>query len=95
MIDIEIEEMHLLARASTAVPGKPHVTTLYRWALHGVRGVRLETVIVGGRRFTSREAIGRFLATLNGGGALKKVVSSKRRKAELGHVESSRGAEGM
>ncbi len=39
-----------------------HYATLYRWALTGVRGVKLETVKVGGLLFTSREAIERFMA---------------------------------
>jgi hypothetical protein len=40
--------------------------TLRRWALHGVRGVRLRSWLVGGRRHTSDEAIGEFLDRLNG-----------------------------
>jgi hypothetical protein len=43
----------------------PSMTTLRRWALHGVRGVRLHTWLVGGRRHTSDEAIEEFLARLN------------------------------
>ncbi|MFN0137998.1 MAG: DUF1580 domain-containing protein [Phycisphaerae bacterium] len=40
--------------------------TAWRWALRGVRGVKLESHVVGGRRFTTREACDRFLARLNG-----------------------------
>src|SRR5216683_1533854 len=39
--------------------------TLWRWASHGLRGVRLETVRVGGTRCTSLEALSRFFAALN------------------------------
>ena len=35
--------------------------TLERWVRRGVRGVRLETVRIGNRRFTSEQAIRRFL----------------------------------
>lgn len=35
--------------------------TALRWCLHGIRGVRLESVKVAGRRMTSREAIRRFI----------------------------------
>jgi len=38
-----------------------HVSTLYRWTTHGSRGIRLETVRVGGRTCTSVEALGRFI----------------------------------
>lgn len=41
-----------------------HLSTLWRWTRHGVRGVRLETMLVGGLLFTSREAIQRFLSRL-------------------------------
>jgi hypothetical protein len=38
-----------------------HYATLYRWALTGVRGVKLETIKVGGLLYTSTEAIERFV----------------------------------
>ena len=47
-------------------PGDPHISTRHRWRLRGVRGVKLETFLCGGRRFTTNEAIGRFIAHLNG-----------------------------
>jgi hypothetical protein len=43
----------------------PSMNTLRRWALPGVRGVRLRTWLVGGRRYTSEEAIEEFLDRLN------------------------------
>lgn len=36
-----------------------------RYFRHGIRGVRLETVLIGNRRFTSTEAIERFLRATN------------------------------
>jgi len=48
------------------MPGRPHTATKWRWALRGVKGVKLETVMIGAIRFTSEEAIARFLAKLNG-----------------------------
>ena len=46
--------------------GKPtHVATLYRWAQRGLRGVRLETLQVGGTLCTSREALQRFFERLS------------------------------
>lgn len=35
-------------------------STLHRWATNGVRGTVLETVRIGGRRFTSADALERF-----------------------------------
>ena len=39
--------------------------TLWRWAAHGLRGVKLETVRVGGTTCTSVEALRRFFAALD------------------------------
>ncbi|MEI7688432.1 MAG: DUF1580 domain-containing protein [Planctomycetota bacterium] len=49
-------------------PSRPHYGTIMRWAMHGVGNprVRLQTKKLGGRRYTSREAIFRFAAILSG-----------------------------
>jgi hypothetical protein len=65
MIDIVTEHIRLLAKASPDVPGRPHTSTLVRWALRGVKGIKLETVVIGGRRYTSVEAIERFITRLS------------------------------
>jgi uncharacterized protein DUF1580 len=45
--------------------GRPvHPSTLWRWALTGLRGVRLETAMVGGVRVTSEDALRRFFAAV-------------------------------
>jgi len=59
------EELLTLTDAAHETPGRPTVRTLWRWSSKGVRGVRLQTLKVGGRTFTSREALNRFLAELN------------------------------
>jgi hypothetical protein len=43
---------------------RPHLSTWWRWHRHGIKGVRLETVVVGGRRYTTAEAVQRFAAAL-------------------------------
>lgn len=45
---------------------KIHLSTVWRWALRGVRGHRLECFSIGGRRYTTREAFERFVAATNG-----------------------------
>ena len=42
-----------------------HPGTLSRWASAGVCGEKLETVRIGARIYTSREAVERFLSALN------------------------------
>ncbi len=38
-----------------------HVSAPYRWLHRGVRGVQLESIRVGGKLLTSRQAVHRFL----------------------------------
>jgi len=64
MIDIYKEELIKLTDAVTEF-GPFHdeldLSTLYRWKNTGCNGVKLETVKVAGKRYTSTEAIERFL----------------------------------
>jgi hypothetical protein len=48
--------------AKTLRGGAVHISTMHRWRLRGIRGVRLETFMRGGVRYTSHEAIDRFFA---------------------------------
>ena len=61
------EQLLTFAEAGESIPGHSKITigTLHRWRKQGVRGVVLETVLVGGRRMTSREAISRFIEAQN------------------------------
>jgi len=43
---------------------KCNLATVYRWSTVGCRGVRLESIQVGGTRCTSREALQRFFERL-------------------------------
>jgi hypothetical protein len=56
--------------ATRVVPSRPHLNTIRRWATQGVRGVKLQTVKIGGRYFTSREALGAFIAHLSDPGTV-------------------------
>ncbi len=62
MIDIENDELLTLKQAVRRVPGNPHVSTIFRW----VATEKLESVKVGGRRFTSRAAIHTFVENCTG-----------------------------
>lgn len=58
-----------LAIARDWFPGRPHVTTLRRWSAVGIVGptgcrVRLQTIRVGGRSFTTRAWADEFLAAV-------------------------------
>ena len=53
------EELLNLADACKCFPAKCSRATLERWLRRGSRGVVLESVSIGGRRFVSREGINR------------------------------------
>ena len=65
MIDASTETLIRFQEAGRRIPGNPSVCALHRWRLNGVRGVKLETILCGGTRFTSVEAISRFIAAQN------------------------------
>ena len=43
---------------------RPNVATIYRWMMQGVRGIKLESIVVGATRCTSIEAMQRFFDSL-------------------------------
>ena len=69
MIDPKNEVLIDFAEAAKNLPRKPsgkavHVRTVARWALYGIRGIRLDSLCIGGRRVTSKEACHRFFEAL-------------------------------
>jgi hypothetical protein len=65
MISFDRETSLSLRQAAKILPGQPSRSTLHRWTHHGCRGVRLATFLVGGRRYTTREAIENFINALS------------------------------
>jgi len=65
MIDLN-EDLIPISQVPGEFPSRPHIATVWRWVTRGVRGVKLATVHLGGRRFSSREAIQRFVEATTG-----------------------------
>jgi uncharacterized protein DUF1580 len=69
MIDLSNERLVALREAAKHLPPcrgrRPHIATLYRWASRGFAGEQLETCRIGRTRFTSVEAIERFVRRIN------------------------------
>lgn len=61
MIDHETEGLIPITTAAKHFPTRPSTATVWRWTLRGSRGRKLETLLIGGRRYTSRDAIDRFI----------------------------------
>jgi hypothetical protein len=60
MIELSAENVFPIAEAPKHIPGRPSIATVWRWVLRGCAGTKLESILIGGRRFTSEEAIQRF-----------------------------------
>jgi len=68
-ISLKSDEIVSISQAAKRLPkrsnGKAiHVASVYRWIGEGINGVRLESVRIGGRLFTSVEALQRFTERL-------------------------------
>lgn len=68
MIDVTTEALVPLNQVPKLLPPRPsgkrlHISAVYRWVQRGVRGVKLESVRIGGTTYTSREALQRFAET--------------------------------
>lgn len=63
VIDLSRESTISFAEASGIIPTQPHPSksTISRWCTYGCRGIKLESMFIGGRRKTTREAVQRFL----------------------------------
>ena len=97
-IDIRSENLILFSDLPKHIPGRPHISTCYRFRLHGSHGVKLETIKVGGRRFTSLQAIDRFIkkATAAADGATVPPTESNRaREQRLKRVDAELQAAGL
>lgn len=59
------KEYLTLGQAAKLCPGRPSVSSLHRWATHGIRGNKLGSVRVGSKIFTTPEWVAEFLARCN------------------------------
>jgi hypothetical protein len=96
VIDIQTEEVAPFAEATQWVPrrlGKkrPAVSTLWRWYKLGINGVRLETILVGTVRCTSRQSLQRFFSAVTAANEGSSRPAGDR--AEAKRLEDSREAE--
>lgn len=71
-LDLENERLVLFSKPREYWPDKiPHISQLHRWRTTGLltpsrTRVTLETMKLGGLRYTSHEAVARFTAALDG-----------------------------
>lgn len=95
-IDLDNETICTLSEAAAGLD--LHVSTLHRWRLRGIKGIRLETCRIGGRRVTSREAVQRFneqVTAVADGASVPRTESSVAREKRLQRVERELEAAGI
>jgi hypothetical protein len=88
MIDVLAEQIMTLEEAAEFLHASK--SKVYAWTIHGCRGTVLESIQLGTRRHTTKEAVGRFVTTLSDPkrvGKLKEktpafIRSQKKRKQE-------------
>jgi hypothetical protein len=87
-IDIHAEELLELSKVPANLERRTgkrlNVSTVYRWITRGIAGIQLETILVGGCRYTSAEALNRFFSqsTLAKQGKLSQATTEGIRRAK-------------
>jgi hypothetical protein len=102
VIEFDSETVVTFAEATKLLPRrragrKPHISTLYRWASRGLKGVVLETIQIGGTTCTSREALQRFFDELskNQRTDARSTASEETRDRRIRNAEKLLGENGI
>ncbi|QDS99937.1 DUF1580 domain-containing protein [Adhaeretor mobilis] len=95
---IQDEKLFPLPTAYEKATGiRPHPATCHRHKTCGIKGVRLETIKCGGRRFTSVEAVQRFNAEITAAadGGLPKPRTERQRVTAIERAERELASENL
>ncbi len=96
MIDIEIEKLLAFGRAAALIEKlggqRPSVKAIGRWGGKGIKGVVLDTIWIGGRRYTSEQAIHRFISAVSAARNSKPdSISPRAEDVQIDHELRARG----
>lgn len=96
-IDVEREQLLNSREACRAFPGSERISLakLNRLWFRGIRGKKLESIRIGGRRYTSREAIFRFIASQNESGVPPPQITPSQRHRQAEAAQASLRALGI
>ena len=89
MIDIKKDELLTLHDATKHVPGNPHVSTIFRWTADK----KLDSIKVGGRRFTCVRSIDEFIDKCSG--QKPQSTPTRQRSAQVANAERDLAADGI
>jgi hypothetical protein len=89
-IDINSETLRTFAEAARRLPHPVHISCLHRWRLRGIRGVKLESVLLGGRRYCSDESLERFFTAVTAAAAGERlpVRTCRQRQRQIEEAEA-------
>ena len=91
MIDLQTEQIVPIGQVPKHLPHRPNLSTIYRWIGAG----SLETVKLGGRVFTSLEALDRFAEHRGGKRNPPKSELAPQRQREIADAERKLRDAGM
>ncbi len=90
---------HRLSLTELARKEGVSVPTAWRWAQRGCKGIRIQTIQIGGRRFTTREAFARFVeattAAANGPQPATAARTNRQRQAAIKRAEKELDSAGI
>lgn len=79
---------------TVSIPGNPHRATRWRWALRGVvkndKRVKLRTVVIGGRRYTTPAWVSAFIADCTDDPAPAAMTPARRERQAAAAMDSLR-----
>jgi hypothetical protein len=88
-IDIDHDDLIELSRVPATLQKRTgkriNISTCYRWINRGIASIKLETICVGGHRYTTAEALNRFFSqsTLAKQGKLSTATAEGIKRAKL------------
>lgn len=93
MVKVILSESYPLQEAAKRIPpsasGKPvSPATLIRWALYGVRGIKLPTLKVGSHRYTSDKALQAFFEAIADPNSIPTQQTARKRSRREDAIEA-------
>lgn len=97
MIDLSTENVFPINEAPKHIPSRPSIASVWRWCLYGCGGIKLESILMGGRRLTSSEAIQRFAdaRTSQADGTPAPARTSRQRQRDIDRAERNLSEAGI
>jgi hypothetical protein len=92
-MSLDLTKLMSFAEASKTVPGRPHISTIQRWRLRGIKGVKLKTYLYGGKRFVDFKCLEEFFAGVNAAANNESIATRtpRQRQREIERAERELG----